>query len=154
MVQKLYITWQSQVNHIENNNAKPFLSVFSEHIADMTQWSCTIKHSQPHAKNYIQKLTGRRLWMCVTNATICQTECQEKASTVEWCICSIRKCSPFLFLLPPLFNKSESLLKISRVLGQEILCRFAKKTWNGCGVRAFGAFRHALGTLAGFSINR
>lgn len=56
------------------------------------------------------------------------------------------------FALPPLFNKSESLLKISRMPGQEILCRFAK-TWNGCSVWAFRTFRHALRTIGGFSIN-
>lgn len=58
-----------------------------------------------------------------------------------------------LFSLPPLFNKSESLLKISRMLGQEILCRFAK-TWNGCSGWAFRTFRQALRTIGGFSINR
>lgn len=58
-----------------------------------------------------------------------------------------------LFSLPPLLNQSESLLEISRLLGQEILCRFAK-TWNGCSVRAFRTFRHALRTIGGFSANR
>lgn len=111
---------RSMLAHIENNNAKPFLSVFSEHITDITQWFCTIKNSQSHAKNYIQKLTGRRLWMCVTTATICQRECQEKASTVECCICSTRKWSHFLcFRCHPFSTKV-------KVCWKSVVCLYKK----------------------------
>lgn len=143
---------------MENNNAKPFLSVFRAHITDITQWFCTIKHSHSHAKNYIQKLTGRRLWMCVTTATICQRECQEKASTIEWCICFMRKCSLFLLFFfffaatPPFQQKwksAENQLYAWRRNSLQIC-----KTWNGCSVRAFRTFRHALMSPGGFPINR
>lgn len=44
---------------------------------------------------------------------------------------------------------AESVLKISSILGEEILCRFGKPE-PGCSVQAFQAFRHALKSPEGF----
>lgn len=81
----------SQLDWIQNNNAKPFLTMFSGHITDMTQSFCPIKHPYFNAKNHIQKFTDQ-LWECGTSATMCQWDCQERPLLLN-CICFTRKCS-------------------------------------------------------------
>lgn len=79
--------------------------------------------------------------MCVTTATICQRECQEKASTIEWCICSTRKCSLFLlFCCHPVPQKWTS--------AQNQLYAWTRNSlqiW-----KAFLTFRHAFKSPEGF----
>lgn len=65
--------------------------------------------------------------MCVTTATICKSECQEKGSTVEWCICSTRKCSPFLlFHCHPFSTKVKVCWKSVVCLGKKFFADLQK----------------------------
>lgn len=89
--------------------------------------------------------------MCVTTATICKSECQEKGSTVEWCICSTRKCSPFLlFHCHPFSTKVKVCWKSVVCLGKKFFADLQKP-----GTAAACEHSERLDRLSGgFSINR